>query len=189
MRIIFHSVILLFFLSSCSNPKTVLICGDHICVNKTEAKQFFEENLSIEVKIIDNKKEPIIDLIELNLRENKKGKKEVNAYSKKTTSRSIKTLSNAEVIEIKKNIKKKKINKNVSKKIVKPKNKEKIFKRNVSNNELKSGIKTSYNNMNKKKTDIANICTILEKCSIDEISKYLLKIGKEKDFPDVTIRE
>ena len=51
--------ILLFtilFLAACSKPKTVLICGDHICVNQTEAEQYFEENLSIEVKIINLKK-------------------------------------------------------------------------------------------------------------------------------------
>ena len=29
-------------MQSCSKNKTVLICGDHICVNKTEAKQYFE---------------------------------------------------------------------------------------------------------------------------------------------------
>ncbi len=34
-----------------------------------------------------------------------------------------------------------------------------------------------------------DICTILDKCSIDEISKYLIKIGKKQDFPDITIRE
>ena len=56
MRIIF---ILLFFLlnQACSKPKTVMICGDHICVNKLEAKQYFEENLVLEVKVINNKKE------------------------------------------------------------------------------------------------------------------------------------
>ena len=36
---------------------------------------------------------------------------------------------------------------------------------------------------------VPDICTILEKCSIDEISKYLVKQGKEKKFPDITIRE
>ena len=52
---IFYSIILLLLIS-CNKPKTVLICGDHICINKTEAEQYFEKNLSIEVKIIDNKK-------------------------------------------------------------------------------------------------------------------------------------
>ena len=38
------------------NQKLFLICGDHVCINKDEADQYFEENLSIEVKIIDKKK-------------------------------------------------------------------------------------------------------------------------------------
>ena len=54
-----------FLLVSCNKPKTVLICGDHICINKKEAEQYFEENLSIEVKIIDKKFKEEIDLVEL----------------------------------------------------------------------------------------------------------------------------
>ena len=39
--------IFIMLMAGCSyKPKTVLICGDHICVNKTEAKQFFEEFIS-----------------------------------------------------------------------------------------------------------------------------------------------
>ena len=50
-------IMLFFFLiTNCTKPKTVLICGDHVCVNKTEAEQYFEENLSIEVKILNKKK-------------------------------------------------------------------------------------------------------------------------------------
>ena len=29
----------------------------------------------------------------------------------------------------------------------------------------------------------------LEKCTIDEISKYLIKIGRDKNFPDITLRQ
>ena len=29
---------------------------------------------------------------------------------------------------------------------------------------------------------VEDVCTIIEKCSIDEISKYLIKEGKEKNF-------
>ena len=43
MKYVFISLLLL--LNNCSKPKTVLICGDHICVNKAEAQQYFEENL------------------------------------------------------------------------------------------------------------------------------------------------
>ena len=74
---------ILFFLVNCSKPKTVLICGDHVCINKKEAKQFFEENLSLEVKIIDSKIKESVDLVELNLRENKKVKEEFKYLQKK----------------------------------------------------------------------------------------------------------
>ena len=43
--------------------------------------------------------------------------------------------------------------------------------------------------MNKKTKEVFDVCTILEKCSIDEISKYLLNQGKKKDFPDITLRQ
>ena len=77
------SIIITLFLIGCSKSKTVLICGDHICVNKDEAEQYFEENLSIEVKIIDKKENKDVDLIELNLRENMSGNKEIIAFEKK----------------------------------------------------------------------------------------------------------
>ena len=66
--------ILLFVLvlSSCVKPKSVLICGDHECINKSEAKQYFKENLTLEVKIISNKEELTYDLIDLNLNSKKK---------------------------------------------------------------------------------------------------------------------
>ena len=51
----------------CNKPKTVLICGDHVCINKAEANQYFEENLSIEVKIVEKKTQNSLDLVELNL--------------------------------------------------------------------------------------------------------------------------
>ena len=44
-------------------------------------------------------------------------------------------------------------------------------------------------NVNKKKKDVVDVCTIIKKCSIEEISKYLLKQGKKKDFPDITTRQ
>ena len=43
--------------------------------------------------------------------------------------------------------------------------------------------------MNKRAQNITDVCTILKKCSIDEISKYLLNQGKKKDFPDITTRQ
>jgi len=64
----FLLIISFLLLANCSKPKTVLICGDHICVNKTEAEQYFQENLSIEIKVVDKKIKDKIDLVELNLK-------------------------------------------------------------------------------------------------------------------------
>ena len=64
-------------------------------------------------------------------------------------------------------------------------NQKKIKKIKLESNEKK----ITNENVNKKRKDIVDICTILEKCSIDEISKYLIKQGKNKRFPDITIRE
>ena len=35
---------------------------------------------------------------------------------------------------------------------------------------------------NKSEKQIVDVCTILEKCNIEEISKYLIEIGKKKVF-------
>ena len=75
-------IVMLFFLKNFGKYKTVLICGDHVCLNKTEAEQYFEENLSIEVKIIDkNKKE--FDLVEINLMNDSQKKGGKNRLKKK----------------------------------------------------------------------------------------------------------
>ena len=73
------SVIFLFILLfSCNKPKTVLICGDHKCINKAEAEQYFEENLTLEVKVLNKRIKNDIDLIELNLEENPTGAKKLH---------------------------------------------------------------------------------------------------------------
>ena len=54
---------LLIILSSCGKPKSVTICGDHVCINKAEAKQYFEENLSLEVQIISKDKQISYNLL------------------------------------------------------------------------------------------------------------------------------
>jgi hypothetical protein len=182
MKIIFLFIAILC-LSNCGKPKTVLICGDHICINKNEARQYFEENLSIEVKIINKETSKDIDLVELNLKKNQDGQKEVSIYSKNNTNEKLKTLSNQEIIKIRENIKAK----NTKKKLIK---KTKVNKDEIKLNEVeRKKIKIIRKDINKHTNDVVDVCTILEKCSIDEISKYLLKQGKKKNFPDITMRK
>ena len=160
-------IFLILFLQSCSKPKSVFICGDHVCINKEEANQYFEKNLSIEIKIIDNKKrKENIDLVELNLRKNNKNKKIISVKNKIYSDTNVKKLTKKEIKEIKSKLKSKQI--------------KKIVKKNVTKK-----IKNKQSN----EIIIEDICTIVDKCSIDEISKHLIKIGKKKDFPDITLRE
>ena len=44
-------------------------------------------------------------------------------------------------------------------------------------------------NKSVKPKEIVDICAILKKCSIDEISRDLIKKGKAAKFPDITKRE
>ena len=183
--LIFITTLLLI---SCNKPKTVLICGDHICINKKEAEQYFEENLSIEVKIIDKNVKKKISLVELNLNKDEKGEKVVGIFSKKKQNKNLKTLSDKEVYQIKEKIKNKKKNKKIVKKIIKNDGNKKKKVKNFKNSNTKKG-RDSNKSVNKDQNEVLDVCTILKKCSIDEISKYLLDKGKNKGFPDITVRQ
>ena len=182
-------LLLLIFVSSCSKTKTVLICGDYVCVNNDEAEQYFEENLTLEVKVIDKKKKKEIDLIELNLKENIDDNKKISFFAKKGTKENLKILNNDEISKIKKDVKdKKKLKKSKKNENTRSSfKKEKIVKKKINNNVIKEkkDVKTK---VNKDKVKFVDICSILEECNIDEISKYLLKQGK-KNFPDITKRQ
>ena len=180
-KLLFFFLVLSMY--GCNKPKTVLICGDHVCVNKAEAEQYFEENLTLEVKIIDKKRSKEDNLVEINLNSNSSGKKEVSIFNKKQTSKKLKELSNLEIKRKKAEIRKKKKIKDT--KIAKKAKLKEVKKKKKPQDSV---IKTNkvVNNTSKKITDI---CTILEKCSIDEISKYLVKQGKKRKFPDITTRE
>ena len=43
--------------------------------------------------------------------------------------------------------------------------------------------------LDKSNEQLIDICKVLKKCDIEEISEYLTKQGKNKKFPDITTRE
>ena len=181
--------------SNCSKHKTVFICGDHICVNRAEAEQYFEENLSLEVKVINKKSKNNINLVELNLKKNKDGKKKITLLNKKNTNEQLKKLTKEEKNKIKKSISKKREEKRVTKKNT-AKVKDDIDLKVTTNdkkakpfNKKKYRNKISNKNVNKNAIQVVDVCTILEKCSIEEISEFLLEQGKKKKFPDITTRQ
>ena len=85
----FFLFIIFLFLFSCSNKATqVYICGDHPCVNKKEMKEYFDNNISIEVFTIipDKENKKNFTLVDLNLMkdgDNKDKKKSKNLSSVK----------------------------------------------------------------------------------------------------------
>ncbi len=181
----FLLIILFFFIISCSKTKTVLICGDHVCINKNEAEQYFEENLSIEVKILDKYEKNKIDLVELNLKLDEKEKRSVSITEKKDTNNTIKILSNDEIKRKKSELKEKaRINKLKDK----SKKKEQLQVSKIRNKKIGNSIEVQKIK-NKSQNQIVDVCVILEKCNIDEISKFLIEQGKKKGFPDITLRE
>tara|TARA_Y100000766_G_C18705292_1_gene506271 strand:+ start:107 stop:658 length:552 start_codon:yes stop_codon:yes gene_type:complete len=180
----FLLIVVILLLVSCSKTKTVLICGDHVCINKKEAEQYFEDNLSLEVKIIDKKEKNKIDLVELNLKSNENNVRTVSITEKRNTKENIKILSNDEIKEKKAELKKRK---KISK-LKDEKRKKKIIKDKIDKKKENKSINVQKTK-HKSEKQIVDICVILEKCSIDEISKYLIEQGRKKGFPDITLRE
>ena len=163
-----------------------MICGDHICINKAEAEQYFEDNLSIEIKVLKDKKDSV-DLVELNLTNNN-DKKSIFMSDKAQLKKNLRTLSKEEIskkktkLKIRQIIEKQKFKKN--KKI------EKNLAKQKSNKNIAIQVaKKTPKYVNKPPKITSDICTILVKCSIDEISKYLIDKAKKDKFPDITSRE
>ena len=167
-------IILFLFIIQCTGPlnkvEKVYICGDHKCANKTEAEEYFNNNISIEIYTIDTKKEDneYFDLVELNLLKDKLATK--NKIIVKDEKKKI-----DEKIKERKKLAKLKI-----KEIEKPV--EKIKQDQVKLN----NIKKTKPKKQKSKITFIRICKNLEECDIDKISKIVMEIGKEKDFPDIT---
>ena len=185
-NIVFIIITLLLF--SCNKTKTVLICGDHICVNNAEAEQYFEDNLSLEVKVVDQKKSKDIDLVELNLKSNSKGDRKISLLNKKKTNKKIKVLTDEEIKEKKAQINNRIKNRNTKSKENKKKKQAKL-KKKIPKKTQQENILNTKKVVNKPRVEMVDVCTILAKCNIDEISKYLIKQGKTKSFPDINARE
>ena len=171
--------LLFFFILSCAKQKSILICGDHECINKAEAKQYFEENLTIEVQIISNKNKSTFDLVDLNI----EGEKPDIKVFKKKNKKIVKKLSKNEIkikkAELKKNKKKSNLKvKTVKKKTLNKKNKN--FEENIKP-EAVSSYKSNNNSL--------DICLQLKKCDIDSITRYLINKSNEKDFPNISVRK
>jgi hypothetical protein len=118
------------------------------------------------------------------------GNRKISINKKDKTKKEIKTLTNEQIKNIKKKLKKNKKNNKIAKKTTyNKKNKsKKITRKKVRQESLKKD-KIKLNNNIKEQLKVVDVCSIIDKCNIDEISKFLLNQAKKKKFPDITVRE
>ena len=172
MRILL--ILIFLFITGCSGPlnkvEKIYICGDHPCVNKKEAEEYFDNNISVEIYTItsDKLKRENFDLAELNMLEDKlKSKDEIQISQKKE--------------DFKKQIKERK--KLAKLKIKTVEDEVKIKKAIISKENKKQD---SLKKKNTNKYTFVRICKNLAECDIDKIEKIIMDIGKQKDFPDIS---
>ena len=170
----FFLFIIFLFLFSCSNKVTqVYICGDHPCVNKKERKEYFDNNISIEVFTIISDKEKKITLVDLNLvkdgdkKDRKKSKNLSSVKSKEDVKKIIKKRRKLTKLKLKEN---------------KAKGQKKVDK--IS--KIKS--KNIFKDKKREPITFVRICKNLEECDIDKISKIIMDMGRKNPFPDITVQ-
>ena len=99
----FFYIFSFLFLISCSPTKKVYICGDQKCKNKAEAKKYFKENLSLEIKLINKNKEKSYNLVQLNTIDLNQEKQKRKIFNLKSLNK-----DNKKIVKKKKKKKKKK---------------------------------------------------------------------------------
>ena len=175
----FFLFIIFLFLFSCSNKATqVYICGDHPCVNKKEKKEYFDNNISIEVFTIipDKKNKKNFTLVDLNLmkdddnKDRKKSKDLSSVESKEDVKKIIKKRRKLAKLKLKEN----------------RENKAKGQKKVNKISKIKS--KNVFKDKKKEAITFIRICKNLEECDIDKISKIIMDMGRKNPFPDITIQ-
>jgi hypothetical protein len=118
------------------------------------------------------------------------GNRKISINKKDKTKKEIKTLTNEQIKNIKKKLKKNKKNNKIAKKTTyNKKNKSNKITRKIVRQESLNKDKIKLNNNIKEQLKVVDVCSIIDKCNIDEISKFLLNQAKKKKFPDITVRE
>tara|TARA_B100000029_G_scaffold365589_1_gene358923 strand:+ start:8120 stop:8647 length:528 start_codon:yes stop_codon:yes gene_type:complete len=170
-------IFLIIFLAGCSNSNKVYICGDHPCKNKKEIEDYFKNNISMEVYVIQSDKEikKNQDLVKLNL---DKDNKKIDNKKKKLIFLDNKKVN---IEEKRKKGKPKKINLQVRTDIENQAEKKVM----INKSKIKKK-KFEYKTTKSKK--IVHMCKKVEECDIDIISKKISDLGNEESFPDVNFR-
>ena len=164
-----YLLIIFFFIINCSTPtggqKRVYICGDHTCANNKEVKNYFNNNISIEVYTItsDKKNNKNFSLVDLNLMRDKLNEKKKIQISDKEEM-------------LKEQIKERKKLAKLKMRKIEESNKTKV-------KQLDNKKKTIKKKRNLDQFTVVRICKNLQECDIDKISKIIMDIGRKKEYP------
>lgn len=160
-------------LLGCTSSNRVYICGDHECKNKKEIEDYFKNNISMEVYVVesDKSKKKNQDLVQLNILKDKKvdKKKEELVFFKKRKQEITKTQKEQKPSKLKLKVETEK--------------KEKPKKAKNKMGSAKS--KTTFAYKKQKSTKIVHMCKSIGECDIDIISKKVNDLGKGKSFPNI----
>ena len=211
-----HTFLLfLLLLFACSSNKKVYVCGDHVCIDKKEFKEYFAENLIMEIQTQSlNEKNSTVDLVKLNTTPSNFNKKDEIFLQKedKVRLKEEKIRLKEERVRLKKERKIKEIEK--KNRIKEEKKLAKLSKSNenddgvainktIDNNSSKINIaknevylkdEIKENKVPKeevvfnslKTENTTSLCNEIKDCDIDKIAELLIKKGRKKDFPDIT---
>ena len=186
---------------SCGVSKKTYMCGDRACVNNKEFKEYFAENLIIEIKKKKTKENSRVDLVKINTNKITKSKTQKNLEkqkyrSKKKEEKIILRAEKKKLEEERKNTIIKKKNKiKEEKKLVKLNKKKKKEKKTLNTMKTSVNIKNQLNENKAKKSNLlsdinpinqSSLCGNIKDCDIDKITELLIKKGREKNFPDIT---
>tara|TARA_B110000211_G_scaffold204468_1_gene237989 strand:+ start:417 stop:1061 length:645 start_codon:yes stop_codon:yes gene_type:complete len=211
-------VYFLIFLTliSCASSNKSYVCGDRLCIDKKEFKEYFAENLVYEIKTKTPKKQKSLDLVKLNSikqdkniksdintkQDNKLSKKERRAWIKSEKLRLKKERKNKVIqekladIEKKKlaklkKIKNKKITNSEGTKLVEEKPILKMSKKSTTPEIASENTEIIFKDETFKNVELKskqNSCSKIIDCDFDKITELLIKKGKEKDFPDINFK-
>ena len=187
-------------ITSCSMNKKTFMCGNHVCENKKEFKEFFEKNMSVEVKPkvkflkkkFNKKKE--INLVSINLNKDTNNDelkiktkyiKKKNPFFKLSKLNKEKTVTDTKkkdtFFKIPKVNKDKKVNKIKSEKKQNPKKDINIIKKVTK---IFNPKKSENLSVQQKLID----CSYVTNCDINQIANYIKNKDNKKSYPKINTK-
>tara|TARA_B100000029_G_scaffold487733_1_gene543545 strand:- start:456 stop:995 length:540 start_codon:yes stop_codon:yes gene_type:complete len=167
-------LILLIFLYSCTNNKSVYWCGDHACINKKEKEAYFKKTMIIEKKIIS--------------KENKKDLTNSEKIIKEAKLKEKKRIANEKKIKKEYKLEQKRLKKDKKLKAKKAKLEEKRLKKENIEIEKKNAKKilSKKEKIELKKLDNSSSYTSkIKNVEFEQLKDQIIKRNLIRSYPDI----